>query len=258
MDWKALHDQLDRLIRPASRPLGITILAPGEPPPKEALRPQKFGIRISLCQWTTVARRWGRPVAALAAEINCTPCLAALGLKQLKKLDDLVDYFMDMGYFADRQLAMAAAAEMELIPAGDVGGLLMFPLDQAVADPDVVAIYASPAQVARLVAGYVYHAGTLVRSASTGFGLSCLSLIKPHWTGKATIVHPGRGERVLAGTDEGELVFCCPAKELEQLVDGLQQTHKHGSRYPIQSYMLYEPPLLPSMKTLDDKLGISE
>lgn len=33
----------------------------------------------------------------------------------------------------------------------------------------------------------------------------------------------------------------------EALVDGLRQTHARGARYPVQGYLIREPPLLPSM-----------
>jgi uncharacterized protein (DUF169 family) len=42
------------------------------------------------------------------------------------------------------------------------------------------------------------------------------------------LVHPGRGERILAGTDECEMFFSFPAKDLELFVDGLEKTHKKG------------------------------
>ena len=96
----------------------------------------------------------------------------------------------------------------------------------------------------------------MIQSSTTGFGLSCLSAIKPYLSGKPALVHPGRGERILAGTDESEMFFSVPAKELELLVDGLEKTHKKGTRYPIQSYMIYQPPVIPPVKTLDEKLSV--
>jgi hypothetical protein len=71
------------------------------------------------------------------------------------------------------------------------------------------------------------------------------------------LVHPGRGERILAGTDECEMFFSFPAKDLELFVDGLEKTHKKGTRYPIQSYMIYQPPVIPPVKTLDEKLRVT-
>jgi uncharacterized protein (DUF169 family) len=254
MDYQSLAEQITKLVRPQSFPIGIKILTGQGPVPDGFSRPAKYGIKISLCQWTTMARRWGRNVAAEADDINCSPCLAALGLKAMDAPSALASYFMDMGYFEDPETAAGVVSQLDPLPPGRMTGVLMFPLDKSPMPPDLAAIYGTPAQMARLSAGYIYNHGSLIKSATTGFGLSCLSLLKPHWTGKPALVHPGRGERILAGTDDAEMVFSFPAKNLEALVDGLIKTHKRGTRFPIQSYLLYEPPLLPAMKALDDKM----
>jgi uncharacterized protein (DUF169 family) len=254
MDYKLAAERINTFIRPQSFPLGIKILKKGEMLPEGAVRPKKYNLKISLCQWITLARRWGRNAGVLAEDINCTPCLAALGFKQLENDVDFAAYLLDMGYFKDLALAEKATKELSLQPSGEIDGVAMFPLDKAPVDPDIVLIYGTPAQMSRLVSGYVYHFGELVESNTTGFGFSCLAALKPYWTGKPALVHPGRGERILGGTDEIEMCFTCPAKYLPQLLDGLEKTHKKGSRYPIQSYVLYEPPTIPPMAALDGKL----
>jgi uncharacterized protein (DUF169 family) len=224
--------------------------------PAEAIRPSKYGIKISLCQWTTMARRWGRILGAVANDINCTPCLAALGLKQMKRKEALSEYFLDMVYFDNIELAKNATKELDIIPTGEISGLMFFPLEMVPVDPDIVLIYGTPAQMARFLAsGYVYCSGELIKSATTGFGISCLSAIKPYFTGKPAFVHPGRGERILAGTDESEMFFTFPAKYCGLLVKGLEKTQKKGTRYPVQSYLIYQPPTIKPMKILEKKLS---
>lgn len=254
MDYKEYNEELSRMIRPQSFPLGIKIVKNINEFPEEAVRPSKYAVKISLCQWTTMARRWGRILGAIAEDINCTPCLAALGLKRLRNNRDLSEYFLDMGYFNSIELSEMATQELDPIPPGEISGLAIFPLDMAPADPDIILIYGTPAQMARLAAAYLYHSGELIESKTTGFGISCLSAVKPYFTGKPAFVHPGRGERILAGTDEGEMFFTFPAEYHESLLDGLKKTHSKGTRYPIQSYMIYQPPIIKPMKNLEEKL----
>jgi uncharacterized protein (DUF169 family) len=254
MDCQAYSEEISKMIRPQSFPLGVKLFKDIHELPQEAVRPAKYGIKISLCQWTTMARRWGRIFGAIAEDINCTPCLAALGLKRLASNTDLAQYFVDMGYFDNMELAEMATRELAPIPAGEINGIAFFPLDMAPVDPDLMLIYGTPAQMARLAAGYVYHHGELIESKTTGFGIACLAAVKPHFTGKPAFVHPGRGERILAGTDESEMVFSFPAREGEALVDGLKKTHDKGTRYPVQSYMLYEPPAIKPVRSLGEKL----
>lgn len=256
MEYEVLAGKLSKMLRPQTLPLGVHLLRKGETLQEKAVRPAKYGIRISLCQWTTMARTWGRTAGVLPEDVNCSPCLAALGLKRLDDRNDLAGYFMDMGYFEQPDAAARAVDQLNPAPAGVIRGLVLSPLEKAAGiDPDLVWIYGTPAQMARLAAGWVYKAGVLVRSATTGFGLSCLSMVQPFFTGKPILVHPGRGERILAGTEEGEMAFSFPAAGLADLVEGLERTHETGTRYPIQKYMIYEPPLLKAMAALDERLS---
>ncbi len=205
MDYKSFSENITKMIRPQSYPLGVKFVKDMETLPEKAVRPSKYGIKISLCQWTTMARRWGRILGAVADDINCTPCLAALGLRRMENSKPLSEYFLDMGYLDSIELAEKATKELEPIPSGEISGIAIFPLEMAPVEPDIVWIYGTPAQMARLAAGHLYHHGALIESRTTGFGLSCLSAVKPHFTGKPGFVHPGRGERILAGTDESEM-----------------------------------------------------
>jgi len=255
MDYQLFSEEIARLVRPQSYPLGIKLLKGGEPLPSEAVRPAKYGIKISLCQWTTMARRWERILGVEAQDINCTPCLAALGLKRMQDRSALSRYFLEMGY-ADRiELAEKAAGNLDPIPTGEIDRVAIFPLEMAPVEPDIVLIYGTPAQMARLAAGYVYHHGELIESQTTGFGISCLSAVKSHFTGKPAFVLPGRGERILAGTDDSEMFLTFPAGICDALLDGLKKTQAKGTRYPVQSYMIYQPPTLKPMKNLEDKLS---
>lgn len=254
MDWKTFSDELTRMIRPQTFPLGVKLFKDSRQLPENATLPEKYGVRISLCQWTTIARRWGRIMAATSDDINCTPCLAALGLKRMLKGGALADYFMEIGYFKSAATAEKAVQDLGVISPGQFAALCYFPLHMAPVDPDAVLVYGSPAQMSRLTAGFLYHAGGVIESRTT-LGLSCLSALKPVFTGKPALVHPGRGERILAGTDEGEMLFSFPARDAEALIDGLEQTHARGSRYPVQSYLIYQPPLLEAMAHLSEKLS---
>jgi len=46
-----------------------------------------------------MARRWGHILGKVGDDINCTPCLATLGLKRIKNKQAIAEYFLDMGYF---------------------------------------------------------------------------------------------------------------------------------------------------------------
>jgi hypothetical protein len=51
-----------------------------------------------------------------------------------------------------------------------------------------------------------------------------------------------------------KISLCQWTKLIEDLVEGLERTQDKGTRYPIQKYMIYEPPILNQMKELDQYL----
>ena len=50
-------DVLMKMVKLHSYPIGIKILKEGDPVPKNATFPRKYGIKVDLCQWMTLARR---------------------------------------------------------------------------------------------------------------------------------------------------------------------------------------------------------
>ena len=100
MDYKEFSGKLMRYLMPQSYPLGVKIIRGDDTMPDDAATPAKFGITIALCQWTTLARRWGWIAGAAKSDISCTPCLVGFGMKQLRERDDLTQFIMEMGYSA--------------------------------------------------------------------------------------------------------------------------------------------------------------
>jgi uncharacterized protein (DUF169 family) len=253
MDYKGYSEIIMRMVMPQSFPIGIKILRNDDPIPDGVIRPSKFGIKIALCQWTTLARRWGWIVGAMAEDISCTPCLAGFGFKKLKDKSDFAQFAVDMGFFHSLEPASVLTENMEFLQPGEVKGIVAFPLAKAPVKPDLVVIYGTPAQMTRLAYAHIHSHARVIHSR-TSFGLSCLSAVMPFWKHEPALVHPGKGERTLAGTDDSEMFFSTPIDHLEALVDGLEKTHKKGLRYPIQGYVLYESPVIPPMRALGEKL----
>lgn len=253
MDYQKCFDIVMKTVMPQSFPVGVKMIKKDDPFPEKVTRPGKFGIKVALCQWTTMTRRWGWVMGATAEDISCVPCLVGLGFKKVRNKADFAQFIMDMGYGDSQELASTLGEQIETLPPGEIKGIVTFPLDKAPVDPDIVLIYGNPAQMSRLAGAYVHGQGRLIHS-KTGFGLSCVSSVLPFLSQEPTFIHPGRGERMLAGTDDSEMCLSIPASYLESIVDGLEKTQKKGIRYPMQGYLIYEAPVIPPMKALEEKL----
>ena len=106
----------------------------------------------------------------------------------------------------------------------------------------MVAIYVNPAQLMRLIHGATFHRGTPLQSTFSGRAASCTEgVIRAHLDQEPTVVVPGNGDRVWAGCQDHEMMLAVPAEQLAGIVEGLQQTHRTGIRYPIPRYLRYEP-----------------
>lgn len=253
MEYNKHFDVLMKMVKLHSYPIGVKILKDGDPVPKDATFPSKYGIKVALCQWITLARRWGWIVGITGEEIMCTPCLAGFGFKKLQQRADLARAFFDMGYFDSMELAVSHVEHIDLLKPGTVKCIVMFPLDKAPVDPDIVIIYGTPAQMALIATAFIHNNGKMIRT-ETSVGLTCLSAVLPFWKKEPTFVFPARGERVLSQTHDTEILFSLPSVDLESLSDGLIKIHKNGTRYPFPSYLLYQPPLIPPLQKLGEKL----
>ncbi len=55
------------------------------------------------------------------------------------------------------------------------------------------------------------------------------------------VVVPGNGDRVWAAVQDHEMIYALPASHLDALVEGLAATHEKGVRYPIPTFLRYQP-----------------
>ncbi len=66
-------------------------------------------------------------------------------------------------------------------------------------------------------------------------------LVVPLRTSEPQVILPCNGDRVFAGAQDEEMAFTLPWSWADELVRGLEGTHRGGVRYPIPAFMTYEP-----------------
>jgi len=59
MDIKEMTDKLEQFVRPATFPVGIKMLKPGEEFPPKTRTPADLGSRFATCQTINIVRRYG-------------------------------------------------------------------------------------------------------------------------------------------------------------------------------------------------------
>ena len=94
-------------------------------------------------------------------------------------------------------------------------------------------MYANSAQVMRLVHASLYKRGGRVTSTSGG-RLDCAEIvIQTLSTNEPKVILPCNGDRVFGMAQDNEMAFAFPWAFAREIVEGLEGTHKSGTRYPI-------------------------
>ena len=239
LELKLLSDALDQHVRPATFGVAVRMAKEGEPLPPRAKRPkQDLGIQVAICQTLSFARRYGWTLAVGREDLSCPLALNVFGFAPL------LDYFAEghacAGMYTQSPEAGARTeAETAKLRHGEYQHLLAAPLARATFEPQVIIQYATPAQVMRLVAAALWQRGGRIASSFSA-RIDCADGVIETWQkDDYNVVLPCYGDRIFGQAEEHEMAFAFPATKVEELIAGLEGTHKGGIRYPIPSFLRY-------------------
>jgi len=251
---KKMDDAIARYIRPDTFPLAIRMLKPGEPlPPDVKVPSQSLGEQWIVCQSIGIARRYGWAVAVGKQDVICPLAAIAFGFRAPN--DDYLKGFAAVGmYCKDEQAAASLEASTWKFEPGTYDYVCVAPLNRAKFEPHVVAVYANSAQVLRLVHAALYKRGGRIASTSGG-RLDCAEIvIQTMSTNEPKVILPCTGDRIFGMAQDTEMVFAFPWSYADEIVEGLEGTHKSGIRYPITVAMRETVNMPPSYQELMAKL----
>lgn len=253
---RKLSDAINRLVRPATFPIGVSINEDGSLPEKCRLPLKHFQARMTLCQGFSIARRFGFTVGFRPEDQDCPIALQSFGLKKESRL--LKEGAMAYPLYASTPEVGVMLNQMKRIPLNEKRSFLIAPLDSAVTVPDVILVYGNSAQMNRLVLAVSYMTGKPVPSESLGRGSCIQSLITVPEEKDYRVVVPGVGERALALLADDEMAFSIPKERFGELADGLEGSQKAGGfRFPtLYPALLRKPPFHPSYGPVFEEMGL--
>ena len=228
-----LDEALSRYVRPDTFPLALRMLAPGEAVPEGVKVPSKsMGERWIVCQSIGVARRYGWSIAVGRDDVICPLAAIAFGFREPN--DAYLKGFASIGmYCKDEEAARKLEASTWKFQPGSYDYVCVAPLNRATFEPHVIAVYANSAQVLRLVHASLYGRGGRVVS-TTGGRLDCAEIvIQTMTTNEPKVILPCTGDRVFGMAQDNEMAFAFPWSCAREIIEGLEGTHKGGTRYPI-------------------------
>lgn len=239
MDIQSFNSHLATHIRPATFPLGIRMIAPGEEFPERTKRPKlDMGQEIAICQGFAIARHYGWAVGMTADDISCPLALAVWGFKPM--LNYLLSGLTCAGMYTETPAAGAITeAQVDKWEHGQWQGVVAAPLHRCSFEPHLALIYGNSAQVMRLVTARLWQTGGRIASSFSG-RIDCAdAVITTIRTGECQVILPCYGDRVFGQAGDDEMAFTIPADKFEMIVKGLEGTHRGGIRYPIPNFLRY-------------------
>ncbi len=245
IDPKAADQALQQYIRPQTFPVAIRMLRPGEPIPDKAKRPARDFKKLSMnCQVIDMVRRYGWMIALTREDHICSLGITALGFDKPTHLYDSGTLCEGM-YTETAEAGQRSEAAVDKLAYGEYYCLLVCPLDRATFEPHLVVVYANPAQVMRLTQAALWKRGGKLTS-SFGGRISCSeTIVTTMKTGEPQVILPCSGDRIFGQTQDHEMAFTIPWHKMEEIIEGLEGTHKGGIRYPITQFMEYEAKMPP-------------
>jgi uncharacterized protein (DUF169 family) len=242
MDWKKYVEDLNTYIRPNSFPVGINLVKHLKDLPQGA-RKRRF--KINVCQLGGFARRYGWNLYAEATDMNCLLGACTCGL--IPTPDRVIKGAL--GEKVYQKDPKAAAAMQRALPKlrsvyravacyalGSVEGV----------DPDVIMVYVDSAQAMRLTQAALWHKGGSLQTPSVGdAGMCGIGIAHVMQTKGVAREIPCLGDRRFAAVQDHELFFSWHRNRAEEIIEGLEGTHKGGIRYPIPT-ALDEFPMPPN------------
>ena len=235
--------KLEKYLRLSTFPLAIALIKSERDIPPDFKRPSRdLQLQNFICQNFKMCRSYGWTMAVTEQDTNCRAARMVYGWDTIDEEEAEKLLGFNVGLYS-RDLATAKKGEAYTYRLNNAyEGLAISPLARTKIVPDIVLIYCLPAQMMRLIQGYLYCEGGAIESTAAGRMGSCHEgVIKTFLTNKPQIVIAGNGDRIWGGAQDAEVLFACPREKLDTLLEGLEATHAAGLRYPIPGYMNYSP-----------------
>ena len=228
-EWVPRGQELERLLRLRTFPLGLTLLRAREDLERvKCARPETIS---SLCQLITRSRTAGTTIGFTVTDI-APLCATVVGLKSVPPDSFLLA--VGESWFKDRETALEkyAPENFPRIPH-EYEAAVLSPLAAGRLEPDMVLLYGSPAQMTRLVCGLQWEHYEKLKMTCCGESSCSDSIGLCYTTGKPAVAIPCFGERKFGHAQDDELMAALPPGSVDTLIAGLKALDRVGIRYPI-------------------------
>jgi len=231
VDWEKLIRRMELLMRLKSFPVGFKMLEK-----KEELDKIPFMRRTSnkstLCQLITLVRNFDWTVGADLDDFLFSACPSILGLTEVPEICTN-GTFRSIVWVKTKADGRKYEASIPRIPLGKYEAVAMAPLVYKPFEPDIVLIYANPAQMMLLINALQFEDYEVMQFFCVGESSCSDAIARCYNTGKPSLTIPCYGERRYGHAQDEDLVMAIPRDMMEKALFGLEVLYRRGVRYPI-------------------------
>ncbi len=230
-DWEKLIRRMELLMRLKAFPVAFKLLEK-----KDSLKEIPFLRRLqhksTLCQLINIVRNFDWTIGADVNNLMSPMCPSIIGLSDLPEF--ITDgTFRSIVWTKNRADGEKYENSIPRIPVGKYEAVAMAPLVYNPFDPDIVLIYANPAQMMLLINSIQHEKYEVMEFYCVGETSCADAIARCYLSGKPSLTIPCYGERRYGHTQDDELVMAIPAGMMDQALSGMEALYRKGIRYPI-------------------------
>ena len=229
--WEKLVRRMEILLRLRSFPVAMKMLEK-----KEQLQEVPFlrrpGHKLTNCQLISLVRNFDWTVGADVEDFALPTCSSILGLNELSSC--YTDgSFRSIVWVQTKEDGKRYEAAIPRIKTGQYEAVAMAPLVYDPFEPDIVLIYANPAQMILLINALQFENYEVMQFHCVGESSCSDAIARCYLDNKPSLTIPCYGERRYGHAQDDELVMALPASYMEKALHGLEILYRKGVRYPI-------------------------
>lgn len=230
-NWEKLIRRIELLMRLKSFPVAFKLLEKKEELEKIPFmrRPQN---KMTLCQMITLVRNSDWTVGADADDFLGPTCPSMLGMTDTPSLYK-DGTFRSIVWVKTKENGKKVEASIPRLPLGKYEAVAMAPLVYNPFEPDIVLIYANPAQMMLLINSLQFEEYEVMQFFCVGESSCSDAIARCYLTGKPSLTIPCYGERRYGHAQDEDLVMAIPAGMMEKALRGMETLYRRGIRYPI-------------------------
>jgi dephospho-CoA kinase len=229
--WEPIIRKMERLLRLRSFPIAFKMLEK-----KEELEKIPFLRRpshaMTLCQMINLVRNFDWTIGADNGNFALPSCPAMLGLRDKPPIYK-DGTFRSIVWVKNREDGKKFESSIPHLPLDKYEALAMAPLVYDPFEPEIVLVYANPAQIILLINAIQFEDYEVMKFFCVGESSCSDAIARCYLDDKPYVSIPCYGERRYGHAQDDELVMALPSSYVEKAVRGLESLYRRGVRYPV-------------------------